>query len=107
MMDRIKINQLLDIYGNLLTDKQKDICNYYYRQDLSLQEISELEGISRSAVHDMIKRVKNELIRYEQALNCFEKSNKRKQIYKQMEEENDSLHQYIQKLKETEEGSYE
>jgi len=47
---------LLDFYSELLTDKQKDIMELYYYEDLSLSEIAEHEKITRQGVHDTIKR---------------------------------------------------
>ena len=55
MSDRIRVNTLLDYYGALLTDRQRTICDYYYREDFSMSEIAELEGISRAAVSDTIR----------------------------------------------------
>ena len=49
---------LLDIYGGLLTQKQKDVMDQYYNYDLSLQEIAENIDISKQGVHDMIKRAR-------------------------------------------------
>lgn len=81
MQDKIKINRLLDFYGKLLTLKQQDICQYYYRDDLSLQEISELESVSRAAVYDTIKRCKKELLHYESILHLVELHQKRQKIF--------------------------
>ena len=47
---------LLDHYGAMLTERQRDIVTYYYFDDLSLAEIAENEGITRQAVRDIIKR---------------------------------------------------
>lgn len=47
---------LLDFYGDMLTDKQKDVIDLYYNQDLSLGEIADEVGISRQGVRDSIKR---------------------------------------------------
>ena len=55
MLDKIQMNTLLDFYGGLLTPKQQEICRFYYREDLSLTEIAELQQVSRAAVHDSIK----------------------------------------------------
>ncbi|MCR4771377.1 MAG: DNA-binding protein [Oscillospiraceae bacterium] len=47
---------LFDYYGDLLTDKQREYFDLYYRDDLSLSEIAENEGVSRQAVRDMLVR---------------------------------------------------
>ena len=52
---RVKIIELLDYYGALLTKKQRDSLNLYFLEDLSLSEISELQGISRQGVRDSIR----------------------------------------------------
>ena len=55
--DHETINQYLDWYESLLTEKQKDVMSMYYRDDFSLAEIAENMDISRSAVSDLIRRV--------------------------------------------------
>ena len=35
---------LMDFYGNLLSDKQRDIMQMYYQEDLSLSEIAAERG---------------------------------------------------------------
>lgn len=47
---------LLDLYGGLLTEKQRDVLDLYINYDLSLQEIAENGSISRQGVHDLIRR---------------------------------------------------
>ena len=56
MSKNLEIAFLLDFYGEMLTDKQRDMVDYYYNEDLSLAEIAENEGISRQGVRDSIKR---------------------------------------------------
>ena len=84
MRDKLYFNNLLDFYETLLTDKQKNICDLYFRHDLSLQEIAENEGISRSAIHDMIKRASEEMEDYENKLHLYKNNKKRNDIYNQM-----------------------
>lgn len=47
---------LLDFYGELLTDKQRECCELHFNEDLSLSEIAEQCGISRQGVWDNIRR---------------------------------------------------
>ena len=47
MSKELKFVLLLDCYGDLLTDKQRDVIDLYYNEDLSLSEIAEHENITR------------------------------------------------------------
>lgn len=87
MEERIEISILLDFYGELLTDKQKNIMRMYYNEDLSLAEIAELNNISRQAVHDLIKRCYKQLLAYEEKLNLMKKSFEQKKIKNEILEE--------------------
>ena len=71
MKDVARRAYLLDFYGPLLTEKQRDIYEWYYQQDLSLGEISEVASVSRNAVHDLVSRTDKKLERYEQALGLI------------------------------------
>lgn len=55
------ISALLDVYGEFLSEKQKNITEHYYNEDLSLSEIAENEGITRQGVNDLIKRSEAQL----------------------------------------------
>ena len=77
----IEMNEYLDWYGVLLTQKQQDICELYFKEDLSLSEISENYDISRAAVLDTIKRSQKILEDYEKKLKLIEKYHTRKEIY--------------------------
>lgn len=56
MAKNLEIALLFDFYGDMLTDKQRDVVELYYDNDLSLSEIAENEGITRQGVRDSIKR---------------------------------------------------
>ena len=64
---------LYDIYGPLLTDRKRELLDYYYEEDYSLSEISELTGISRQGIRDSIKKSEAELIELEERLHLYEK----------------------------------
>ena len=71
-----KNESLLDLYGELLTSKQKDILEKYYFYNLSLTEISDLENISRSAVLDSLNKSVKKLEEYEEKLKFEERIKK-------------------------------
>ena len=71
MKDVARRALLLDYYGDLLTDKQRDVFEWYYQLDLSLGEISEVANVSRNAVHDLVSRTEKKLERYEAALGLI------------------------------------
>ena len=52
----LTISILLDAYGALLTERQRELVDLYYNEDLSLAEISENTGITRQGVRDGIKK---------------------------------------------------
>ena len=51
MSKNLDMALLLDVYGDMLTEKQKDTLTLYYDEDLSLTEIAENTGITRQGVH--------------------------------------------------------
>ena len=68
----MSFSALLDIYGNILSERKKEILEYYYFDDYSLSEISELTGISRQGVRDSIKKGEEEIKKLENSLNIHE-----------------------------------
>ncbi len=62
---------LLDYYGALLPERQRDALGLYYNDDLSLSEIADELGISRQGVRDAIKRGEAELSELENALGIY------------------------------------
>ena len=64
---------LLDYYGKLLPQKQYDIANLYYNDDLSLSEIAEQLGITRQGVRDGLERAESGLDKFEAALGLIER----------------------------------
>lgn len=74
--DRAYICRLIDIYGNALSERQKDVVDLYYNEDLSLAEISENCGITRQGVRDAIRHGVETLRSLEASLGLNAKADK-------------------------------
>ena len=72
-MDNIRNNLLLDFYGDMLTEKQREVIRIYFECDSSLSEIAEELGMTRQAVYDNVKVSKNQLESFETKLKCVER----------------------------------
>ena len=68
MAKNLDIIMLLDVYGDMLTVKQREFLDYYYNDDLSLSEIADNVGITRQGVRDSIKRAEAQLEEMEEKL---------------------------------------
>jgi hypothetical protein len=64
-------NLLYDFYGDLLTERQRDIYCMYYCEDMSMGEIGERLGITRQAVNFSLKETQKAFDTYEQALGLL------------------------------------
>ncbi len=69
----LKIAYLLDFYGEVLTERKKEVLDMYYNEDLSLAEIAEQIGISRQGVRDLIRKGQEELYFLESKLALAER----------------------------------
>lgn len=74
MEKNVKVSMLCQIYGKLLTEKQYEVLNDYYNNDLSLSEIAENNNITRQAVRDVIKKGENKLFDLEEKLGIMDKT---------------------------------
>jgi predicted DNA-binding protein YlxM (UPF0122 family) len=68
---RTSLALLLDFYGALLTARQRDVLSRHLEQDLSYGEIAAELGITRQAVHDLVKRGAEALQDYERRLGLL------------------------------------
>ena len=71
--DNMRVINLIDAYGALLTSKQFDIMQSYYFDNLSLSEIGDNYGISRQAISDAINQSIKALENYEDKLHDIHK----------------------------------
>lgn len=68
-LTKIQLSELLGVYGELLTEKQKETLSMYCDCDCSLAEIADETGISRQGVRDVIVKGEATLVRLEDKLH--------------------------------------
>lgn len=74
------ISEYLDLYGNILDERQLQIMDMYFNEDYSLSEISEITGITRQGVSDSVRKSSKKLRGMEEKLHlksrieCFEEN---------------------------------
>lgn len=56
----VNMSLLVDFYGDMLSDKQREAMELYYNEDLSLAEVADITGLTRPGVRDRL--VKSEAI---------------------------------------------
>ena len=86
-MNRLESNVLFDIYGDLLTKRQKEICSLYFEEDFSFTEISEALEISRAAVQDSLKKSMQQLHKYEDIIQYVSKRKRIVSLLKDLDDD--------------------
>ena len=82
----IRVGQLYDIYGALLTDRQRKCLEFHYLQDLSLGEIAAHFCVSRQAVNDILRRSEEALEQYESVLKLLTQEQTQKESLQKIRE---------------------
>lgn len=87
MEEREYILTLYGIYKNLLSTKEREYFEYYYFEDLSLQEIADNYSVSKAYVGKYINSISKKLSKYEECLNINFKNTEIKKLIKTIDEE--------------------
>ena len=93
MEEREHIIALYEYYGKLLTNKQQSFFEDYYYENLTMEEISINNNISKNAVSKQLISIKNKLYNYENILKLLYNSNKIRSILDK--EELNKIDKYI------------
>ncbi|MCR5648029.1 MAG: YlxM family DNA-binding protein [Oscillospiraceae bacterium] len=73
-MDKtVRMALLYDFYGELLTERQREIFSLYYDENLTLSEIAENSGVSRQAVRDLVSKSETALEEIERKTKLLER----------------------------------
>ena len=75
MDEVVYYNSLYDLYGSLLTDKQKEYFEDYYFHNMSFSEMADDYSVSRNAAFKQVHIVMEKLDEYEEKLKLYEKKN--------------------------------
>ncbi len=89
--EKVRINNLFDAYGNMLTQKQQRCMVLYYDYDSSLAEISEELNITRQAVHDTISKSVSLLEQFEKNIGYVAKIEEIKLSINEVAENSDGV----------------
>ena len=77
MNEKHEIAILFDTYGDLLSEKKREILQMYFYEDYSLSEISEHTGLTRQGIQSAIQNSKLKLKNYEKNLQLVARSNEK------------------------------
>ena len=86
MEDVLYFNELYDLYGDLLTEKQREYFEDYYFNNLSFSEMAENYDVSRNAIFKQIHIVTDKLKEYESILKLHEKRKKLENIIESIDD---------------------
>ena len=82
---------LLDFYGELLTQKQRNCFNMHFNEDLSLAEIAEVLDISRQGARDLIVKAEATLTETEEKIGLVKRFSEQQLVLDKMEAELNEL----------------
>lgn len=91
LLKKQHIKELLEVYANLLTEKEKNIATLYTDPSLSGSEIARRLKVSRQAVHDIVRRAINKMERCDAKSKLLEKRKKKMKVLLEMEDVIDNL----------------
>lgn len=99
----MRMNYLYDFYQSLLTEKQQKYIELYYLEDFQFSEIAEEMNVTRQAVYDNLKRSRDLIEQYEEALGMFKNFNMRLELYGELKVKlgdnmTDDIRKIIEKL---------
>ena len=94
MSKNLEMSYLLDFYGEVLTEKQREMMQQYFNMDLSLSEIAQNEGITRQGVRDAVKRAETQLFDMEKKLGFAERTRKIAEVLDVVMENVEEINKY-------------
>ena len=91
LKQRLHLAELFDIYGPLLTEKQRGCLEMHLLEDFSMSEIGESLSVSRQAVYDILHRSEQTMTEYELKLGLAHRLTQQRQELTEIYDELKSL----------------
>lgn len=88
----VNISLLIDFYGDMLSDKQREAMELYYNEDLSLAEVADITGLTRPGVRDRLVKSEGILRNLEEKLGLLKR-------FEEMSEEIDLISRELEEHK--------
>ncbi len=76
---------LLDFYGDVLSERSRDVLEMYYFDDMSLSEIADSMAISRQGARHIIKKGEEDLLLWEERMGLAHRFNAMKEAAAELE----------------------
>lgn len=101
LRELLELSRLYDFYGDLLSDKSKDIFESYVLDNLSLGEIASETGLSRQGVRDAVIRCSEKLKKFDNSLKLIEKFDKINDVLDIIEKDviSDAVHDRLSEIR--------
>ena len=101
---RRRLLALLDAYAELLTEHQRETLRLHLERDWSYAEIASAQGVSRTAVYDLVHRAEAVLRAYESKLGLIVAEEQRQKDRNNLTDRLDELEGKLSKLRKTVKG---
>ena len=98
---RRRLLALLDAYAELLTEHQRETLRLHLERDWSYAEIAGAQGVSRTAVYDLVHRAEAVLRAYESKLGLIAVEEQRQKDRNNLTDRLDELEGELSKLRKT------
>ena len=98
---RRELLALLDAYAELLTEHQRETLRLHLERDWSYAEIAGAQGVSRTAVYDLVHRTTGVLDEYEKKLGLLAAAERRERDRSELSSKLDELHGEVARLRKT------
>ena len=69
----VNISLLIDFYGDMLSEKQREAMELYYNEDMSLAEVADITGLTRPGVRDRLMKSEAILLNLEEKLGLLKR----------------------------------